>query len=229
MASHHFVERVKEALQALDDIRPEDVLSGRQKMMSLRLFSQTFDISRTSLGNHRDVGQMVSKAIDRWNDVHVLVHTTLKESKPQNKKDKLQKTIDEQLIEIQNLRRAQIDEWQEKRQFEQELKEALSKLEQLKNVGRFPSIVEGFTAHYANSTPLWFQFEVLRLYGAEHEPVMRNIEELKNRYGPVLPGGVEAFYSLLVRPEPSFYGRTMIESLKASSEDVERLLKMRSA
>ncbi|HDV5377936.1 hypothetical protein D6V40_05360 [Vibrio cholerae] len=229
MASHDFVERVKEALHALDDIRPEDVLSGRQKMMSLRLFSQTFDISRTSLGKHRDIGLLVSDAIERWNDEYMLVSASLKETKSKQKKDDLYKQIDAQLSEIKRLRGIQLSDLNEKNQLRTDLEEALSKLEQLKNVGRFPSIVEGFTAHYANSTPLWFQFEVLRLYGAEHEPVMRNVEELKNRYSPVLPGGVEAFYSLLVRPEPSFYGRTMIESLKASSEDIERLLKMRSA
>ncbi|ENM3765299.1 hypothetical protein V9R55_000738 [Vibrio cholerae] len=229
MASHAFVERVKEALHALDDIRPEDVLSGRQKMMSLRLFSQTFDISRTSLGKHHDIGQLVSDAIERWNVVHMLVSASLKETKSQQKKDDLHKQIEAKSLEIKQLESIQLSDFNEKEQLRTDLEKALSKLEQLKNVGRFPSIVEGFTAHYANSTPLWFQFEVLRLYGAEHEPVMRNVEELKNRYGPVLPGGVEAFYSLLVRPEPSFHGRTMIESLKASSVDIERLLKMRSA
>ncbi|MCL1089972.1 hypothetical protein L2744_10210 [Shewanella profunda] len=229
MASSGFVERVEEAIQALDDIHPEDVLSGRQKVMSLRLFSQTFDISRTSLSKHPDVGILVSKAIESWNAAHMLVPTLLKESQSQQKKDNLQKIIDEQLSEIELLRSAQLAEYYEKCQLEKEFMEAQSKLEQWKNVGRFPSIVEGFSVHYLKSTPLWFQFEVLRLYGEEHEPIMFNVEELKKRYGPMLPGGTEAFYSLLVRPEPRFSGRTMIESLKTSSEDVERLLKMRSA
>ena len=227
MASRDFVERVEEALHALEDILPDDVLSGRQKMMSLRLFSQTFDISRTSLGKHRDEGLLVSAAIERWNDVHRLVPTRLKESKSQ--KDNLQKIIDEQLLEIKRLEGAQLAEFYEKCQLEKELGEALSKLEQWKNVGRLPSIVDGFSIRYAKSTPLWFQFEIMRLYGAEHETMMCSVEELKKRYGPVLPGGTEAFYSLLVRPESRFEGRTMIESLKTRSEDVERLLKIRSS
>ncbi|MCF7504761.1 MULTISPECIES: hypothetical protein [Vibrio] len=219
-------ERLQEALQALKLLTPEDVLAGRRQWMSLRLFTNTFDISRTSIKKYPQLYEQVLFAITDWNDDFGLCFESKKYAIKPNRVDELESKILNLEEELSLAQGAQFEAWQERMRSEDELKKVVAELNQLKQVGRFPPVVEGFSPRYAKRVPLWFQFEVLRLYPSEHESIMAKIEQYKKRYASALPGGADGFYALFVRPDAAFVGFSLLESM-GQQEEVEALLKAR--
>ncbi|PTP19405.1 hypothetical protein CWO07_24665 [Vibrio splendidus] len=222
-----FIARINEAVQALQQITPDCVLFGKRQVMSLRLFSETFDISRTSLLKYPHEKRLVLSAIKGWNEQYGLQRQDSSLDKKNRKELVYQQKYDELAHELQVLRTAQLESWREKCLVEIKLKETKRQLDEFQSIGRFPALVDGFSSRYAQATPLWFQFEVLRIYGQEHDELMETVEKLKLRYGSVLPGGADAFYAILIRPESSLSGIHMLEALQFEPDKVESLLRSR--
>ena len=224
--SEAFVERVQEALLVLKQLTSEDVLTGRRQGMSLRLFTSTFDISRTSIKQYPQIHKQILSAIAEWNNEfapEIIPKRNVEKRNQYNLRQKENQALKKELELAQN---AQFEAWQERTQLEKELRDTQAELERLKLVGRFPAVVEGFSSRYAKLVPLWFQFEVLRLYSSEHESIMCRVEEYKSLYASALPGGVDGFYPLLVRSEPTFSGKSLLAVMQ-QVEAVERFLKAR--
>ncbi|KPL97180.1 hypothetical protein [Vibrio splendidus] len=219
-------ERFQEALEALKLLTPEDVLRGRRQCMSLRLFTDTFDITRTTIKKYPQLKEKVLLAITEWNVSFDLYSESPKDTIKPNRVDELESKILNLEEELSLAQGAQFEAWQERMRSEEELKAVVAELNQLKQVGRFPPVVEGFSSRYAKRVPLWFQFEVLRLYPSEHESIMAKVEQYKKRYAFALPGGADGFYALCVRPDAAFAGFSLLESM-SKQEEVEALLKAR--
>ncbi|WP_241907775.1 hypothetical protein [Vibrio lentus] len=219
-------ERFQEALEALKLLTPEDVLRGRRQCMSLRLFSDTFDITRTTIKKYPQFYEQVLLAITGWNHSFDLCSESPKDTIKPNRADELESKILNLEEELSLAQGAQFEAWQERMRSEEELKKVVAELNQLKQVGRFPPVVEGFSFRYAKRVPLWFQFEVLRLYPSEHESIMVQVEQYKKRYASALPGGTDGFYALFVRPDAAFVGASLLESM-GQQEEVEAILKSR--
>ncbi|WP_316678526.1 hypothetical protein [uncultured Tolumonas sp.] len=223
--SPSLVQRVEKAINYMKEIKPENVAKGHRIQMSLRYFSDTYDISRTSLNRYPSLKKRVQAEIELWNQQFYSSHNSdVSSRKIQSYQDRITELESEVTLALTQ----QAEAWIKNLYLQQQLDDLQQQLKLQTQVVRMPSVVDGFPVHLSKKFPLWFQFELMRIFKAEEVELIANtILKWREQYGPYLPGGTSSFFSLLIRPESEFQYQTMLDFLGCNKNKVESLLKQR--
>jgi hypothetical protein len=223
--SPSLVQRVEKAINYMKDIKPENVTKGHRFQMSLRYFSDTYDISRTSLNRYPSLKKRVQAEIELWNQQFC---SSPKSDASSRNVLSYQTRLAELESEVVLALTQQAEAWIKNLYLQQQLDDLQQQLKLQTQVVRMPSIVDGFPTHLSKKFPLWFQFELIRIFKADEiEQISNTVLKWREQYGPYLPGGVASFFSLLIRPESEFQLQTMLDFLGCNKDKVESLLKQR--